>query len=1005
MAKVLEPSADPTSVDSPAVPRLGDGAAVNQVLESADSGGGPRVPTFKALAAGGSTLPMIVLFAIALIDEMDKGALGVLTPEIRDYFGLDITKVTILVSLTGVLTLFLAVPIGFLSDRTNRTRLTAAGAIALGAFGIFTGFAPTLLLFTITRVGAGAGRAFDPTHASLLADYYPPDSRAGVYAYRQFAVLLGGASGPLIAGAVASVFVWQLAFVVLAIPALIVAVIAVTRMREPVRGEQERRLLGATEEEALTAERPPSLSEAFRVAWGVRTLRRILYALPFLVGPGLAILGLFSLYYEDVFHVGPGGRGVIVFLSQVAAMAGLLVGGAVATRLLKERPGRVITYGGAMAVAAGLCTAGVAAAPVLPVAIVFGCGFAFFAYILGPATQAILSLVIPARARALGLALGAVAIVPGYLIFVVSGAIGDRFGLRGGILVLVPVFLIGAVILLSGGATVDADIRAATAAAMAAQISREAKERGQAKLLVCRDVDVSYGPVQVLFNVDFEVEEGEIIALLGTNGAGKSTLLRAIGGLTPPANGAIFYDGEDITFLPPHEHVARGIVTVPGGKGVFPGLTVGENLRMAAYAQRADEAYLLQATEEVYNYFPILRARIDEDAGNLSGGEQQMLTLGQAFLSRPRLLMIDELSLGLAPVIVEQLLGIVRAIAESGTTIILVEQSVNVALTVAERAVFMEKGEVRFSGSTAELLRRPDILRSVYLKGTGSSSGRIAVRAYERFDVLNEPELALDVRDVSVRFGGVRAVNGVSFTLEEGTSLGIIGPNGAGKTTLFDIISGFVTPTSGEVFLYGDDVTTLGPDKRVQRGLLRSFQDARLFPALTVRENLTVALERHLDVRSATAAALHLPNVRRSETKAATRVDRLVELFALGGSRDKFVRELSTGQRRILDIACVMAAEPRVLLLDEPSSGIAQKEAEELGPVLSRIRYETGCSMLIIEHDMPLIIAVSDELMALELGAFVTRGEPSAVIEHPQVVASYLGTSEEAINRSGATPD
>jgi ABC-type branched-subunit amino acid transport system ATPase component/MFS family permease len=931
---------------------------------------------------------------------MDKGALGVLTPEIRDYFGLDLTTVTVVVSLTGVLVLALAVPIGYLSDRVNRTRLTAAGAVAIGAFGVLTGFAPTLLLFTISRAGAGIGRAMDPAHNSLLADYYPPESRAGVYSYRQLAVVLGGLIGPLAAGFIASVFVWQAAFVVFAIPAFLASWVILVKLREPARGEQERRALGADETAAMTEERPPSAGEAFRIAWNVRTLRRILYALPFLVGPALAILSLFSLFFEDVFDAGPGLRGVLQALSQLAAMGGLVVGGAIATRLLAERPARIIAYGGAMAVLSGVCVIGVATAPILPVAVFFGSGFSFAAFVLAPAAQALLSLVIPARARGLGLSLGAVAIVPGYLIFVVAGAIGDHFGLRGGILVLVPVYLIGAVILMSASATVDADIRAATAAAMAAQISREAKERGETKLLVCRDVDVHYGPVQVLFNVDFEVDEGEVVALLGTNGAGKSTLLRAVSGVVTPSNGATYYDGEDITYLPAHEHVGRGIVSVPGGKGVFAGLTVAENLRMAAWA-RQDDDDTDALREEVFGYFPILRSRLNEDAGNLSGGEQQMLTLGQAFLSKPRLLMIDELSLGLAPVIVEQLLGIVRAIADRGTTIILVEQSVNVALTVAERAVFMEKGEVKFSGSTAELLRRPDILRSVYLKGTGTGRGRIAVRSYERSDA--SQEIALDVRDVSVHFGGVRAVNGVSFSLDDGAALGIIGPNGAGKTTLFDIISGFVTPTGGEIHLFGEDVTRRTPDQRVASGLLRSFQDARLFPALTVRENISVALERHLGVRSATAAALHLPNVRRSERKAAERVDRLVELFGLGSSRDKFVRELSTGQRRIVDMACVMAAEPRVLLLDEPSSGIAQKEAEELGPLLTRIRYETGCSLLVIEHDMPLIMAVSDELLALELGAVVTRGEPAAVIEHPQVVASYLGTSEEAINRSGAT--
>jgi branched-chain amino acid transport system ATP-binding protein len=969
-------------------------------LDSVPEPGQSRNQMRRALAqfAGLPLLPMVVLFAIVLIDEMDKGALGVLTPEIRDYFGLDVTRVTFLVALTGVLTLVLAVPMGIASDRWSRTRLTAVGALAIGVFGIFTGLAPTLLLFTLMRVGSGAGQAFAPAHSSLLADYYPPDARASVFAYRQFAMLAGGALGPVLAGFIASFAPWQLVFIVLAVPAIILAV-AAARLREPVRGAWERRLQGASEEDALVEERPPSVGEAFRVAWNVRTLRRILYALPFLVGPGLAILTLFSLFFDDVFHVGPGGRGVIVGLSQGAAMLGLLVSSSIASRLMSERPGRVISYAGGMAVVSGLSCALVAISPVLPMAVLFACVFSFTAYVLGPATQALITVVIPARVRGLALAIGVLAIVPGYVIFAIAGAIGDHFGLRGGILVLTPIFLIGAFILMSGGASVEADIRAALAAAMAAQVSRDAKASGQAKLLVCRDVDVKYGTVLVLFNVDFEVDEGEIVALLGTNGAGKSTLLRAIGGITAPSNGAIFYDGEDITYLPPHEHVTRGISVVPGGKGVFGGLTVAENLKMASFARRDGDEPVDH--EVVFGYFPILRERSGDDASNLSGGEQQMLTLAQAFLARPRLLIIDELSLGLAPVVVEQLLEIVRAIAAQGTTIILVEQSVNVALTLAKRAVFMEKGEVKFTGSTAELLRRPDILRSVYLKGSGVGRGRIAVRTYETAAVDAHAAKALDVRNVSVHFGGIRAVNDVSFTLDQGTALGIIGPNGAGKTTLFDIISGFVPPTAGTIELLGEDITDLTPDQRVNHGLLRSFQDARLFPSLTVKENIAIALERHLEVRSVAAGALRLPNVRRAEAKVSERVDRLIELFALGVARDKFVRELSTGQRRIVDMACVMAAEPQVLLLDEPSSGIAQKEAEELGPLLSRIRYETGCSLLVIEHDMPLIQAVSDELLALELGAVVTRGEASAVLEHPQVVASYLGTSEEAINRSG----
>src|SRR5439155_7341807 len=300
--------------------------------------------------------------------------------------------------------------------------------------------------------------------------------------------------------------------------------------------------------------------------------------------------------------------------------------------------------------------------------------------------------------------IGQLWVIPGLAIQFVVFALADSVGVSTALLALLPVFVIGSLILATAGSTVDADIRAATAAAMAADISRRSKEEGKAKLIVAKDVDVHYGDVQVLFNVDFEVDEGEVVALLGTNGAGKSTLLRAIAGLTEPSNGAIFFDGEDITHLPASEHAERGIIMSPGGRGTFPSLTVAENLRLAAWIHRADDAYIARAMDQVFGYFPVLHQRLGEAAGNLSGGEQQMLTLAQAFLSRPRLLMIDELSLGLAPAVVEQLLVIVRAIADQGATIILVEQSVNIALTVARRAVFMEKGEVRFTGSTAELM-------------------------------------------------------------------------------------------------------------------------------------------------------------------------------------------------------------------------------------------------------------------------------------------------------------
>jgi ABC-type branched-subunit amino acid transport system ATPase component len=258
----------------------------------------------------------------------------------------------------------------------------------------------------------------------------------------------------------------------------------------------------------------------------------------------------------------------------------------------------------------------------------------------------------------------------------------------------------------------------------------------------------------------------------------------------------------------------------------------------------------------------------------------------------------------------------------------------------------------------------------------------------------------LTVDQLSVNFGGVRAVNEVSFQLHAGEILGIVGPNGAGKTTVFDAISGFV-PARGRVMLDGRDISGLTPQARSRVRLGRSFQDARLFPSLTVAETLAVALERHLTNQGVVSTALSMPWVRSAEKRVGERVEELIELMGLSAFRDKFVSELSTGSRRIVDLAVIMAHDPIVLLLDEPSSGIAQRETEALGPLLLRIREETGASLLVIEHDMPLIKSVSDRLLALETGSVLVEGKPDDVLNDPRLVSAYLGTDTSVLERSG----
>ena len=533
---------------------------------------------------------------------------------------------------------------------------------------------------------------------------------------------------------------------------------------------------------------------------------------------------------------------------------------------------------------------------------------------------------------------------------------------------------------------------------------------GGEPLLSCRGVDMAYGSVQILFKVDFDVAQNEIVALLGTNGAGKSTLLKGICGLVRPKSGTVTFAGEDITSLPADVTAHRGIALMPGGKGVFPTLTVSENLRLASWLIRSEPERIEAARAEVFRLFPILEKRQSQMAGNLSGGEQQMLALGGALMTKPTVLMIDELSLGLAPTIVAQLLEVVQEIHRRGTTIVIVEQSINVALNLAERAVFMEKGEVRFEGPTSDLLDRPDILRSVFIAGANAAQEaadesqdiKVAVQLAAKREVAPDAKIVLQCSGLVKRFGGITAVDNVDLSLRDGEILGLIGHNGAGKTTLMDCISGFLEVDGGRIRMRGQDMTDWAPHERARGALGRSFQDALLFPTLTVAETVAVARERHLANRDLVAAAFQLPASYESELAVWTKVDELIELMGLGAFHEKLTGELSTGSRRIVDLACILAQDPKVLMLDEPSGGVAQKETEALGPLLLRVREHTGCSILVIEHDMPLLSSICDTLVALELGGVIAEGPPSEVLEHPRVIESYLGTDESAINRSGA---
>jgi ABC-type branched-subunit amino acid transport system ATPase component/predicted MFS family arabinose efflux permease len=962
------------------------------------------------ICGGEAAFPLIVLFGLNAVDELDRTAFGILLPEIRDEFGIDIQTALSLVALSAVAALALQVPIAQYADKTNRIPLVVFGAITWGFFSGMTGLATGLILLTIARSGSSLGKAvIDPTHNSLIADYYPIETRSRVYSFHRGANAVGAFVGPLSAGMLAFYFGWRAPFLVFVVPTVIFAVLAM-RLKEPTRGRWERKATGASQDIIDTEEESPSFAESWRTAHKVQSLQRIWWSLPFLATSLIGFVTLAALLYEQKFGLDERARGVAAAVSEPFALVGLVIGARIATRRFIGNVKGLIRFVASVALLTSFASAGFAFAPNVYVAVALNCVISASLAIIGPGVLAALSLAIPPRARATGFAIGSLWVIPGLFVLPVIGWVADNWTIEVGMLVMIPMFVIGSLLLRGVADVIDDDIAQVWQSAAARSEVLYDRRQGHTSLLLLKGVEAGYENRTVLHGIDLRLNEGEIVALLGTNGAGKSTLLKSISGIVEADRGAIVLDGRDITHAPPNEIAALGIVQMPGGQGVFGSLTVRENLDLAGWTNRRDAAGVEAAIAEVLDMFPVLADRIDTPAANLSGGQQQMLALAMSFVMRPRVLLIDELSLGLAPVVVAQLLPIIRRMAADGVTVVLVEQSVNVALTVAERAYFMERGTIMFDGPTQELLDRPDLLRSVFLSAANNSSNGAdaphpvdAVDAIDRAIVDRSAAPVLSVSELAVTFGGIRAVDGTSFDVWPQEIVGVIGPNGAGKTTVFDLISGFTPLDVGQVILNGRTITSTSSAGRAALGLGRSFQDARLFPELTVTETLSIAQERFIGSRAVVAAALHLPMVIEAEQQVAMRVDELVELMGLGDYRHAFVRELSTGTRRVVDLACLVAHRPTVILLDEPTSGIAQREVEALAPVIRRLRDEMGASLVIVEHDIPFVSEVSDRLLALDQGQVIATGPPADVLAHPDVIESYLGTNGAAITRSGGT--
>ncbi len=681
---------------------------------------------------GVSAYPLFALAVLSFVNIFFFYAFGVLTPDISRSLGLGVGAFAAINALDTLAISFSPLPMAWLTQRkARRALLSIVTAIAWSLLTLYAGFVVGLvgLLFVVVLDGISTGSAV-ALHRPLLLDSYPARVRMRVLsAYSASDVGLALVLAPLFVAALTGIFnlTWRGVFVVLGVVSLLGTLIA-ARLRDPGFGrfdtERVRKTVRETHDDgaASTDERHDvqlRFFEIFRRLLLIPTVRRLAI--------GVMVLGIFQIpyqtfvafYLDQRWGLDATQRGLFSALVAFVGMVSLAVFAKRGEKMFGDDPARVLRLAGILLSLTVVAITSAALMPAFPLVIaMFALGNAFN-IVLFPALYGVLLSIVDARWRAhLSAVLGIFTSAGGLFGAFFLGGIEQEFGITGAMVSLIIPGVLGSLIVGSARHFVGGDIdRLIGQVVEEEEIARIHSTGGRLPMLACRGIDFSYGTLQVLFDIDFTVDEGEMVALLGVNGAGKSTLLKVVSGIGLPSKGTVRFQGQDVTYLDAERRLRLGITQVPGGRAVFPPLSVVENMRVYGYALGRSGESVDEAIDRCFAAFPQLAARRNQPANTLSGGEQQMLGLCKALILRPRLLLIDELSLGLAPIVVGQLLDMVKEINSEGTAVVLVEQSVNIALSVARHAYFMERGEIRFDGPADELLQRGDLLRAVFLEG------------------------------------------------------------------------------------------------------------------------------------------------------------------------------------------------------------------------------------------------------------------------------------------------
>ena len=680
----------------------------------------------EGLRTGGKSM-LVMMFVLTMIDEFPR-AIRVLAPEIQNSLNISDTVLFGILGFGGVTLVLGAVPMAALADRAKRVAIIPVASAFWGITSFLSGLIVNPFQLFLTNAGTGFGQAYRiPVASSLLVDTYPIQARSRIFALEGLGRPVGQLVGPLVVGGIAALAggddPWRAAFFAIAIAPLVVAVLAAVMLREPARGRFDKQAVFG-DEPVEVDELPVSMGTAFARLRKIKTF--------YFLSTGVGVLGFaliaipiqFNLLLEDKYAMGPFQRGVVESLIWVAALAGLPVAGRIFDRGFRRDPGAMMRFAGML-----VMVSGVVYMVALPIKIL-GALVALMAVaqtlisMAFVAAPPLIAAVSPYRIRAQAFALLPVFVflMGGFFGGLIVGQLSDAYNERTAMLVAAPpAALIGGALIIYGSRFVRSDISRSVEELVEEQEEqrRAAADPASVPALQVHNLDFAYGSVQVLFDVSFEVARGEVLALLGTNGAGKSTLLRAVSGLGIPDRGVVRLGGRTITYAEAEDRFAAGLVQLRGGAGIFEDLSVADNVRASVLAAGLDEVEVEVRSQWALSLFPALAERTGTLGRELSGGQQQMLALAMALMHDPEVLLIDELSLGLAPLVVEELLVVVERLRTEGQTMVIVEQSLNVALAFADRAIFMEKGRIRFEGPAQELAERDDLARAVFLGGEG----------------------------------------------------------------------------------------------------------------------------------------------------------------------------------------------------------------------------------------------------------------------------------------------